>query len=40
MFHQEPKSRSMQEKMAADPSLMMDMAKKMLGGLIPQVRLQ
>lgn len=39
MFHQKPVSKSMQEAMASDPSVMVDMMKKNLTGIVPQVRL-
>lgn len=37
MFHQKAQSRSMQETMATDPSVMVDMMKKNLTGMVPQV---
>mmetsp|Transcript_13286 Transcript_13286/g.38615 ORF Transcript_13286/g.38615 Transcript_13286/m.38615 type:complete len:256 (-) Transcript_13286:410-1177(-) len=36
LFHQEPKSRSMNEAMATDPSMAVDMLKKGAGGMVPQ----
>lgn len=36
-FNQKPVSRSMQETMASDPSVMVDMMKKNLTGLVPQL---
>ncbi|CAD7697380.1 unnamed protein product [Ostreobium quekettii] len=37
VFHQKAESKSMQEAMATDPSMMVDMLKKNLTGLIPQI---
>ncbi len=37
VFHQKAVSKSMQETMATDPSLMVDMMKKNLTGIVPQV---
>ncbi|GAX75882.1 hypothetical protein CEUSTIGMA_g3325.t1 [Chlamydomonas eustigma] len=36
LFHQKTVSKSMQETMATDPSVMMDMLKKNLSGMVPQ----
>ena len=38
MFHQKTVSKSMQETMATDPTVMVDMMKKNLTGIVPQVR--
>lgn len=40
VFHQKAESKSMQEAMATDPSMIVDMLKKNLTGLIPQVSLR
>jgi hypothetical protein len=40
LFHKKPQSRSMQEAMASDPSVMVDMMKKNLTGIVPQVCLK
>ncbi len=37
MFSQKAVSRSAQETMATDPSMMVDMMKKNLTGMVPQV---
>ncbi|GFH31592.1 ER membrane protein complex subunit 3 [Haematococcus lacustris] len=37
LFHQKPQSKSMQESMASDPSMMVDMMKKNLTGVVPQL---
>lgn len=37
VFHQKAESKSMQEAMATDPSMIVDMLKKNLTGLIPQI---
>ena len=37
MFNQKIQSKSMQEAMATDPSMMVDMLKKSLSGMVPQV---
>lgn len=37
VFSQKSQSRSMQETMATDPSVMVDMMKKNLTGMVPQV---
>ena len=36
-FYQKTRSKSMQEAMATDPSIMVDMMKKSLGGMAPQL---
>jgi len=38
VFHQKTVSKSMQETMATDPTVMVDMMKKNLTGIVPQVR--
>ena len=38
VFAQKAVSRSAQETMATDPSMMVDMMKKNLTGMVPQVR--
>jgi hypothetical protein len=38
VFNQKVQSRGMQEAMMSDPSFMVDMMKKNLTGLVPQVR--
>ena len=38
VFHQKVQSKSMQEAMATDPSVMVDMMKRNLSGMVPQVR--
>lgn len=37
MFHATPRTRPMHEAMASDPSFMVDMMKKNLTGVVPQV---
>mmetsp|Transcript_12307 Transcript_12307/g.30093 ORF Transcript_12307/g.30093 Transcript_12307/m.30093 type:complete len:260 (-) Transcript_12307:434-1213(-) len=37
LFHQKVQSRSMQEAMATDPTMMVDMMKKNLTGIVPQL---
>lgn len=37
VFHQKPESKSMQEAMATDPSAMVDMMKKSMSGMVPQL---
>lgn len=37
LFNQQPKTRAMHETMATDPSIMADMMKKNLTGMVPQV---
>lgn len=37
VFHQPPKTRAMHETMATDPTFMVDMMKKNLTGLLPQI---
>eukprot|EP00879_Flechtneria_rotunda_P003630 GHRR01003867.1.p1 GENE.GHRR01003867.1~~GHRR01003867.1.p1 ORF type:complete len:255 (+),score=57.62 GHRR01003867.1:276-1040(+) len=37
LFNQKPKSRAMHETMATDPSFMVDMMKKNLTGMLPQI---
>lgn len=37
LFNQKPKSRAMHETMATDPSFMVDMMKKNLTGMVPQI---
>jgi hypothetical protein len=39
VFHQKTVSKSMQEAMATDPTMMVDMMKKNLTGIVPQVRI-
>lgn len=38
LFYQKAQSRSMQEAMATDPTAMVDMMKRNLTGMVPQVR--
>lgn len=37
VFNQKPQSKSMQEAMATDPSVMVDMMKKNMSGMVPQL---
>ena len=39
VFNQKIQSKTMQEAMATDPSMMVDMLKKSVSGMVPQVML-